>query len=341
MDDATARACGLALGHTADLLLGDPRRHHPVAWFGTVATMVENRFHRDDRTCGAVAAFSLIGASALIGAALDAATRGRPVARIATTALATWIVLGGRSLVAEGNAISDLLTDDDLAGARVRIRNLVGRDPDDLDATELARAAVESIAENTSDAVVAPLLWGGSAGIAGLLGHRASNTLDAMWGHRSPRLLRFGWAAARLDDAANLIGSRLCAILTTALAPIVGGRPTSALRAWREDAAKHPSPNAGPVEAAFAGALGVQLGGRNSYGGRVDDRGTLGDGPPPCVEDLARVNRLATAVGLGALVMAMAIPLGLAARAIPPGLAARAIPLCHTPAGHDPEKVSK
>lgn len=323
MDDATARACGLALGHAADLLLGDPRRHHPVAWFGNIATAVESHFHRDDRTRGAVAAASLIGASALAGAALDGATRGRPVARIATTALATWVVLGGRSLVAEGEAVADLLAEDDLTGARVRIRNLVGRDPDDLDAAELTRAAVESIAENTSDAVVAPLLWGGIAGIAGLLGHRASNTLDAMWGHRSPRFLRFGWAAARLDDAANLAGSRLCAALTTALAPVVGGHPTDAFRAWRRDAAKHPSPNAGPVEAAFAGALGVQLGGRNSYGGHVDDRGTLGDGPPPRAEDLARINRLATAVGLGALVVAMAIPLS------------------HTRVGHDPEKVSK
>ncbi|MGA8995711.1 MAG: cobalamin biosynthesis protein, partial [Nocardioidaceae bacterium] len=125
-----------------------------------------------------------------------------------------------------------------------------------------------------TDAVVAPLLWGAVGGPAGLLGYRAVNTLDAMVGHRSPRYHRFGWAAARLDDAANLVPARVAATL----AVLLGGRPAASLRAWRRDARRHPSPNAGPVEAAFAGALGLRLGGVNRYGADVQDRGLLGDG---------------------------------------------------------------
>lgn len=304
-----ARSLGLALGFAADRLFGDPPRHHPVAWFGALAHRVEQRWYRDDRRCGALATGALVGAATALGAGIDAATRTRPAARVFTTALATWVVLGGRSLEREGDAIATLLRAGDLPGARERITHLVGRDPDSLDAAGIARAATESIAENTSDAVVAPLLWGGVAGIAGLLGHRASNTLDAMWGHRSPRLRHFGWAAARLDDAANLPGSRLCAALATCLAPGVGGDPRAALRAWRLDAPRHPSPNAGPVEAAFAGALGVHLGGTTVYGGRAEDRGILGTGPAPTAADLRRAITLATRVDRAALLTAASIPL--------------------------------
>jgi adenosylcobinamide-phosphate synthase len=155
---------------------------------------------------------------------------------------------------------------------------------------------VESVAENTSDAVVGPLVWGAVGGVPGLLAYRAVNTLDAMVGHRSPRHARFGSASARLDDLANLVPARLTAGLTTALSPLVGGRPRAAARAWRRDGRKHPSPNAGPVEAAFAGALGRTLGGRLSYAGRVEDRPLLGDGPAPDVGDIARAARLSAAV---------------------------------------------
>jgi adenosylcobinamide-phosphate synthase len=157
------------------------------------------------------------------------------------------------------------------------------------------------VAENTSDAVVAPLLWGAVAGPAGLLGYRAVNTLDAMVGHRSPRYARFGWAAARLDDVANLAPARVSAVLAAAFAP------GPALRAWRWDAGRHPSPNAGPVEAAFAGALGVRLGGANRYGDDVQDRGHLGDGRPPGPPDVLRALRLANRVDLLALALAVAL----------------------------------
>jgi adenosylcobinamide-phosphate synthase len=201
--------------------------------------------------------------------------------------------------------MSRLLEAGDLGGARQRLSHLCGRDPSELDAAGLARATVESVAENTSDAVVGPLVWGAVAGVPGLLGYRAVNTLDAMVGHRSPRYARFGWAAARADDLANLLPARLCAGLAVACAPVVGGRRRDALHAWRRDGGQHPSPNAGPVEAAFAGALGRTLGGRLSYAGHVEERPRLGDGPGPDVADIARAARLSAAVTAGAALVAV------------------------------------
>ena len=143
---------------------------------------------------------------------------------------------------------------------------------------------------------MAPLVWGALAGIPGLLVYRAVNTLDAMVGHRSPRYERFGWAAARLDDVANWLPARITAALTVLCAPVAGGSARGALRAWLRDGASHPSPNSGRCEAAAAGALGVQLGGRNVYGTRVEDRPTMGDGRPPVRADVARAVALSRAV---------------------------------------------
>jgi adenosylcobinamide-phosphate synthase len=156
---------------------------------------------------------------------------------------------------------------------------------------------VESLAENTSDAVVAPLVWGALAGVPGLLGYRAVNTLDAMVGYTSPRYLRFGRVAARLDDAANLLPARLAAVLTVLAAPSVGGDRSAAWRVLRRDGGRHPSPNAGRPEAAAAGALGVRLGGANQYHGTVERRPELGDGGTPDVPDVRRAVRLGRAVG--------------------------------------------
>ncbi len=195
------------------------------------------------------------------------------------------------------------------SAARSQLTHLVGRDTTALDTAEITRATVESLAENTSDAVVAPLLVGAFGGIGGLAGYRAANTLDAMVGHRTPRHQRFGWASARLDDLLNLAGSRLTAWLAAALAPTVGGRTERAITAWRRDAGQHPSPNAGPVEAAFAGALGVTLGGRNTYGERVEQRNTLGDGPPPEIRDIERARQLADRVGAAALAISVVLAL--------------------------------
>lgn len=297
-------AAGLAAGLAADALLADPRRGHPVAGFGTLAAALERRTHRNSRLAGSAYALLLTGATAGLGTGVQRALPG-PGARATGTALATWAVVGGTSLRREASGLARHLESGDVDGARSRIGALCGRDPAGLDAAGLARATVESVAENTADAVVGPLVWGAVAGLPGLLAYRAVNTLDAMVGHRSPRYERFGWAAARADDAANLLPARLTAALTVALCPLVGGRPSQALRVWRRDGAKHPSPNAGPVEAAFAGALGRTLGGRLSYAGRVEERPLLGDGPAPDVADIARATRLSVAVTAGAGVLAV------------------------------------
>ena len=226
-------------------------------------------------------------AAAVLGWGLERLAARHPAVTVIATAAATWTVLGGRSLDREAMIISGQLAADDLDAARHRVRNLVGRETAGLSADEVARATVESLAENTSDAVVAPLFWGAVAGIPGLLGYRAVNTLDAMIGHRSPRYLRFGWAAARLDDVVNWLPARLAALAAAGAAPLAGGSTRETLRIVVRDAGRHPSPNAGVVEAAFAGALGVRLGGRNVYHGEAEDRGVLGDGRPVGAADIA------------------------------------------------------
>ncbi|WP_224390835.1 cobalamin biosynthesis protein [Pseudonocardia sp. ICBG1293] len=311
------RATGLAAGIVADALLGDPRRGHPVAGFGAVAARLERRMHRDAVAPGVAYTALLVGGTVAAGALAEAAARragGRreTVLRAGLTAVATWAVLGGTSLVAEGAALADALDAGDVAAARARIPHLCARDPQLLDPDGMARAGTESLAENTSDAVVGPLVWGAVAGIPGLLGYRAVNTLDAMVGYRSARHARFGWASARLDDLANLAPARVTAMITVVVAPLVGGSPATALRAWRRDAAGHPSPNAGPVEASAAGALGLRLGGPTVYSHGTEDRPSLGDGHPPRIADLHRVARLSRLVAgaAGLLAVAAAAVLG-------------------------------
>ena len=320
---------GLVLGAAADAVWGDPRRGHPVAGFGTCAAWLERRWSADRRSAGVAYTAVLVGGAVALGVAAE--TARPPVLRTLLTAAATWAVLGGSSLAGHGEALAEELgappspSDErhsrrnpgdesaarrepvDLAAARARIPSLCGRDPNLLDLPGMARAGVESLAENTSDAVVAPLFWGAVAGIPGLLGYRAVNTLDAMVGYRSPRYERFGWASARWDDVANLAPARMAALLFAGLAPAVGGSPRAALAAWRRDARRHPSPNAGPVEAAAAGALGVTLGGRTVYAHGVEERPRLGSGPPPTPADLRRAARLSRLVGAASAVLAAVV----------------------------------
>jgi len=294
---------GLVGGAVLDALLGDPRRWHPVAGYGRFAGWLEGRMYADDVRAGARFAAVAVGAPVLAAVCVSRLTRHRPVLRGALLATATWSALGGTSLRREALAMSDSLAAGDLSAARGRLPHLCGRDPSALEETELARATVESVAENTSDAVVGPLFWGAVAGLPGVVGYRAVNTLDAMVGHRSARYARFGTASARVDDVANVVPARLTAALTVLAAPVVGGSPWRAMRAWMRDGSRHPSPNAGQCEAAAAGALGVRLGGRNVYGSRVEERPYLGDGPAPSTVDIRRAARLSAAVGLGALVV--------------------------------------
>jgi adenosylcobinamide-phosphate synthase len=298
-------AAGIVLGYLADCAVGDPRRRHPVAAFGRLAAAREQRGYADTRLAGVRHVGALVGGAIVLGALLERAGRCHPRFSTLTAAAAAWTVLGGRSLSIEARAIASLLEAGKLELARERVRNLVGRETTGLSSAEVARATVESVAENTSDAVVAPLFWGAVAGVPGLLGYRVVNTLDAMIGHRSARYGRFGWAAARLDDLANWIPARIAGLLAAGLAPIAGGSAAAAIGTWRRDAGQHPSPNAGVVEAAFAGALGVTLGGRNVYGGQVEDRGVLGGGRTVQVGDIARAARLSRAVAVAAVLLAV------------------------------------
>jgi adenosylcobinamide-phosphate synthase len=284
------RARALALGFALDLALGDPARLHPVAGFGRAARQLEQALWRPRRVNGAAHAALLVGAAVGLGLLAER--------RLASRVPAVWVVLGGRSLGRE--ALADALERGALDEARRRAPALVGRDPAELGVDELSRAAVESVAENTGDAVVAPLLWFAVAGAPGALGYHAVNTLDAIVGHRSERYVHFGWAAARLDDAANWPGARLAAWLAVVLAPLVGGTVAEAARVTRRDGARHPSPNAGRLHAAFAGALGLRLGGRNVYEGRVEERPTIGEGRVACPDDVVRAVRLSRAVSLAA-----------------------------------------
>jgi adenosylcobinamide-phosphate synthase len=312
---AVADAAGLVAGYALDALLGDPRRLHPVAGFGTAVAALEQRIYAPNRRAGAAFAAVAVGVPVLAGMAAARLTHRRPVARAVLVAATTWTVLGGRTLRREVTTMAGHLERADLPAARERLNHLCGRDPSALDGPELARAAVESLAENTSDAVVAPLLWGAVAGLPGLLGYRAANTLDAMVGHRSPRYARFGTPSARLDDLLNLAPSRLTGLLTIAVAPLASGSRAEALRVWRRDRHDHPSPNAGQCESAMAGALGVRLGGRNVYFGRSETRPFLGDGPKPTAGHLRRAARLSGAVGAAALTLAAAAALARAALA--------------------------
>ncbi len=304
-----ARAAGLVTGYALDLAFADPRRGHPVALFGTVAGRLEQRVWADSRAAGAAYTTMLVGGTALLAEVASSVARGGSARRsrwqeFALVSAGTYVALGGTSLVREGDAMATLLSAGDLPGARSRLSHLCARDASTLAPPELARATVESVAENTSDAVVAPLFWGALLGLPGLLGYRAANTLDAMVGYRSVRYARFGWASARLDDLLNLVPARLAALLVF----LVTGR-REALAVWRRDARRHPSPNAGPVEAAYAGALGVRLGGTNSYAGEVEERGVLGGGRTVILADVARANRLSRRVSAAALITCVLVTL--------------------------------
>ena len=314
LSPVAVRPLGLALGVLADAVFADPRRGHPVAGFGRAAAALEARLYADDVRRGAVFTGIAVAGPVAAGAMVQRVARRRPVLGTLVTAAATWAVLGGTSLAREGQAMASSLEAGDLPAARHRLRNLCARQAGGLGAAELTRATVESLAENTSDAVVAPLVWGAVAGVPGLLGYRAVNTLDAMVGYTSPRYLRFGRVPARLDDLVNLLPARLTAGLTVLAAAVVGGHPITAWRVLRRDGGRHPSPNAGRPEAAAAGALGLRLGGANQYHGTVERRPELGDGRAPDIPDLRRAVRLGRVVGGLAAMVCVCAAVGLTRR---------------------------
>jgi adenosylcobinamide-phosphate synthase len=278
-----------------------------VAAFGRAAAALERRAYADDRTRGALHTAACVLLATAPAAAASRLTRRRPLARGAAVAITVWAVTGARSLRSEAEHIAVALDEPDLALARTRLSALCSRDPRGLGTKEIARAVVESLAENTSDAVTGPLVWGALAGLPGLAVYRAVNTLDAMVGYRSPRYSRFGWAAAQLDDVLNWAPARLTAVLAAACAPLAGGDPARAWRTARRDGGHHPSPNAGRPEAAFAGALGLRLGGASQYHGVTEHRPELGDGRSPEPADVRRAQRLSLAVTLAATALAAAV----------------------------------
>ncbi len=292
--DLSARALAAAAGVLADLALGEPPvRPHPVSAFGDAMAQVERSLYRPRRSAGVLHAATGLG----LGVAAGALVR--------STALATYVAVAQRALCQAGLEVAAALDDDDLEGARRLLPALVGRDPSSLDTPGIARAAVESLAENTVDAVVAPAVWGALFGAPGALGYRAVNTMDATVGYRNDRYADYGWASARLDDVANFIPARLTAALVAAV------RPRAAPAVWRavrRDAPAHPSPSAGVAEAAFAAALGLRLGGVNTYGAVSERRPRLGWGRAPAAPDIERAAVLCRDVtyGLVALLVTVA-----------------------------------
>jgi adenosylcobinamide-phosphate synthase len=290
-----SRAMGAGLGLLADRFLGEPPlpgRLHPVALFGSAMLGLERRLYADDRARGVVLVVAGTAVAAGAGAALGSSTA------------ATYVSAAGHGLHRAALDVAEALDADRLDEARALLPHLVGRDPTGLDAGEVARAAVESVAENTTDAVVAPALWTVLAGAPGAFVHRAADTLDSMVGYRDARYRRFGTAAARLDDVLAWVPARATALLVAAV------RPRQAAMVWRtvrRDAGRHPSPNAGVAEAAFAGALGVRLGGTNRYGDAVEHRPTMGDGravEPGDIASAVRLSRDVTTALAGTLLAA-------------------------------------
>ena len=273
------RCLAAAAGLVLDRLVGEPPADiHPVAGFGRTMERVEQALWADRRLNGAVYALSGAAMGAVAGSAAG------------STAVATWAVAAGRELRQVASRVGELAAAGDLAAARAELPSLVGRDPSELDASGVAAAVIESVAENSVDAVIAPAFWAAVAGAPGAVAYRAINTMDAMVGRRNERYGNFGWAAARLDDVANYVPARIFAGLVVVLCP---HRAREIIAAVRRDAPAHPSPNAGVAEAALAAALGRRLGGPLRYGDTEENRPLLGDGPRPDPDDVPEAVRIA------------------------------------------------
>lgn len=250
----------------------------------------ERRCYANSRSAGVGHAVTGIVTAVVVGVGLRKLLGAR-----AATVVAGSVSIAGRMLERASAGVSAQLETGDLVGARKSLSWLVGRDTADLDEDAVARATIETLAENTVDAVLGSMFWGTVAGAPGVLVHRAVNTMDAMVGHRTERFQRYGWAAARLDDALNFVPARLGVVATLLVRPTASPR---VIRAIVRDAPQHPSPNGGVIEASFAAALGVRLGGVNRYDGIVEDRGHLGHGQEPTRPDIERAVQLARAVTL-------------------------------------------
>ncbi len=273
----------IAAAVVLDLALGDPVwMPHPVRMIGCAVARGERALYTGARGADLIAG-SILALGVVVLAALGAwilIASGERFGAMAGTIVAivvAWTTLALRGLDNAALEVEKSLALEDDAAARLALPALAGRDPEPLDRAGIIRATVESVAENCSDGFVAPLLYLFAAGPAGAIAYKAINTMDSMIGHRDERHLHFGRFAAKMDDAANLLPARLVALCITIAAALHFGRGGAAFAAWRRDAAKHPSPNAGHPEAAIAGALGIQLGGGAFYGGEFQAHPTFGD----------------------------------------------------------------
>ena len=260
-----ALAIDAALGWPAPLF---NRIGHPVTWIGWLISWLDNHTNRGNpalrRLAGVGTALLAIGLSAAIGWTAQALLP-KGWAGVLLAGILAWPLVAARSLHEHVAAVAVPLARGDLAGARKAVSMIVGRDPEKLDGAGVARGALESLAENASDGVIAPLFWGALFGLPGIAAYKAINTLDSMIGHRTKRHEAFGWASARIDDLANLIPARLTGLMFAC----VSARPSAALACMRQDASHHRSPNAGWPEAAMAGALGIRLSGPRVYDNRI------------------------------------------------------------------------
>lgn len=283
-----------------DAWLGEPRRWHPLVGFGHLAQRIEQRLNsggRGWRSHGVSGWCLAVLPPVLLVWLLSLSSLGWLV-----DILVLYFALGLKSLGQHALPVAQALRLGNLGEARRRVGYLVSRRTSELDACGVARAGTESVLENGADAVFASLFWFAVLGAPGVLLHRLSNTLDAMWGYRNERFERFGWAAAKIDDVLNYVPARLVA-LTYALL----GRTATALRCWRRQAPQWDSPNAGPVMAAGAGALQVQLGGSAIYHGVEEQRPQLGEGAPAQARDIERALNL---VYLGVLLWLVGLVIG-------------------------------
>ena len=284
-------AASMLIAMAIDAAIGWPdalyrRIGHPVTWIGALITALEARLNHGAarRAKGMLTALLVIGLTGGLAALVLALLPGGWIGTLGAGVLA-WPLVAIRSMHQHVAAVVRPLASGDLAGARHAVSMIVGRDPSKLDEAGVARAAVESLAENTSDGIVAPLFWGAVAGLPGIAAYKAINTLDSMIGHRNARYELFGWASARIDDLVNLAPARL----TGALFALCSARPGAAFRTMAKDARHHRSPNAGWPEAAMAGALGIRLSGPRVYGDRVAQEPWVNAGAPdPDAQDLAR-----------------------------------------------------
>ena len=287
-----ARPESLLLSLAFDAVFGDPealnrRRLHPVQLIGRVIAWADARFNLESDTpgrrrhSGAWTTAGLLAAALALGSVIQCFLLALPLGWL-WLALAMSTLIAQKSLYDHVAAVASGLETGGLGGGRLAVSRIVGRDPDALDQAGVSRAAIESLAENFSDGVVAPVFWAALLGLPGLLAYKVINTADSMIGHKTQRHLQFGWAAARLDDLLNLVPARLSGVIVCAASWLLpGADPRGAWRAMRRDARHHRSPNAGWPEAAFAGALGIAIAGPRVYHGEPVKDHWMNDGGRP------------------------------------------------------------